>query len=163
MTRRGALCLALLALAACFMTTAWYWQLRMKSWSLPRAVFLSWRVLALAFPEVLPLTPVRRLIAGGEYCLQVPANRMGSAAFGGPFSSSQLKVLAELFGLVAFSVFNTFVLRERLRWTDGLGFALILSGVAVAMLGRKNAEPPLAVAATELVPHCADYSSNATC
>lgn len=35
---------------------------------------------------------------------------------------------------------QTYVLREKLRWTDGAGFVLILVGVAVAMAGREMAD-----------------------
>lgn len=47
-----------------------------------------------------------------------------------------LKVIQELLSLTAFGVFSSAVLKEKLLWTDGLGFALILAGVAVAMAGR---------------------------
>lgn len=136
---RGALCIFLLACSSSFMTVAWYLQLKMHDWTLLRAVFFSW------------------LIAGGEYCLQVPANRLGSASFGGPFRAPQLKVLAELCGLVAFGIFSTTVLKEKLRLTDAAGFVLILAGVAVAMSGRAAGEgnntpsPPPAMG-FELIP-----------
>ena len=70
---------------------------------------------------------------------QVPANRLGHVSSGGPFSAPTLKVIQELFSLSAFAVFSTAVLKEKLRWTDGLGFVLILAGVAVAMAGRELA------------------------
>jgi hypothetical protein len=71
--------------------------------------------------------------------LQVPANRVGHVSSGGPFSAPVLKVIQELISLSAFAVFSTTVLREKLRWTDGLGFVLIIAGVAVAMAGREVA------------------------
>jgi drug/metabolite transporter (DMT)-like permease len=67
--------------------------------------------------------------------------------------------LAELFGLLSFAAFSTYVLKEPLRWTDGLGFLLILSGVVVAMLGRTKEsllQPPgpstTVITDVELVP-----------
>ena len=70
---------------------------------------------------------------------QVPANRLGHVSYGGPFSAPQLKVIQELLSLTAFAIFSTAVLKEKLRWTDGAGFLLILAGVAVAMAGREIA------------------------
>jgi hypothetical protein len=69
----------------------------------------------------------------------VPANRLGHVSSGGPFSAPVLKVIQELISLSAFAVFSSTVLREKLRWTDGLGFVLIIAGVAVAMAGREVA------------------------
>lgn len=79
------------------------------------------------------------LIAFFEYCLQVPANRLGHEGSGGPFSAPVLKVIQELVSLTAFAIFSTYVLQERLRWTDGLGFVFILAGVGIAMGGREIA------------------------
>lgn len=101
-----------------FMTTAWYYHLKKKeTWPLTLAIGLSW------------------LIALPEYCLQVPANRLGHATL----TAAQLKVLQEAITLVVFAGFSVWVLRERLRWTDGVGFALVMAGVAVVMLGKKGA------------------------
>jgi uncharacterized protein len=107
----------LLVASNAFMTTAWYYHLKKHSWGLLAAIGVSW------------------LIALPEYCLQVPANRFGHVAFGGPFSAPQLKVLQEAITLVVFAVFSTFVLHERLRWTDWAGFGLVFLGVLVAKLG----------------------------
>lgn len=101
-----------------FMTIAWYYHLKKHAWSIPLAIAVSW------------------LIALPEYCLQVPANRVGHTSFGGPFSASQLKILQEAITLVVFGVFATFVLKERLRWNDLLAFAMVLGAVAVSRIGR---------------------------
>jgi uncharacterized protein (DUF486 family) len=74
------------------------------------------------------------LIALPEYCLQVPANRIGHANFGGPFSAAQLKVIQEALTLVVFCIFSITVLKERLRWNDIAAFALIFAAVAVSMI-----------------------------
>ncbi len=69
----------------------------------------------------------------------MPANRIGHVSSGGPFSAPTLKVIQELISLTAFSIFTTTVLKEKLRWTDAVGFVLIIAGVAVAMAGREVA------------------------
>lgn len=77
--------------------------------------------------------------------MQVPANRVGHVSNGGPFAAPQLKVVQELLSLSAFAVFSTYVLGEKLRWTDGLGFLFIMAGVIIAMVGRAKkagAMPP---------------------
>jgi len=55
--------IVLLTLSNIFMTFAWYGHLKYKSSPLWKAVLVSW------------------LIASFEYCLQVPANRIGSSRF----------------------------------------------------------------------------------
>lgn len=119
MTPRAIGTIVLLLLSNVFMTWAWYGHLKKAAWSIPVAVLISW------------------LIALPEYALQVPANRLGHFQHGGPFTAPQLKVLQEAITLVVFAGFSTLVLKERLRVTDAVAFALIFAGVAVAMLGRK--------------------------
>ncbi|MGH7131272.1 MAG: DMT family protein [Phycisphaerales bacterium] len=104
-----------------FMTYAWYYHLKMKSWTMLVAIGLSWG------------------IALFEYCLQVPANRIGHIDHGGPFTAPQLKILQEGITLTVFGVFSIYVLQERLRWTDIAAFALIFAGVMVGMLGKATA------------------------
>lgn len=105
-----------------FMTTAWYYHLKTK-WTLLGAILLSW------------------LIALPEYLLQVPANRIGHVDHGGPLTAPQLKILQEGITLAVFAAFSIFVLKERLRWTDVLGFGLVFAGVAVSMLGKELLGP----------------------
>jgi len=69
-------------------------------------------------------------IAFFEYCLQVPANRLGY----GEFSAFQLKIIQEVITLVVFLGFATFWLGERLRWNYGIALALILAAVYFAFL-----------------------------
>lgn len=113
---RALLSIGLLLASNIFMTTAWYWHLKHTGWTILLAISISW------------------LIALPEYCLQVPANRIGHANFGGPFSAAQLKVVQEGLTLVVFSVFSILVLKERLRWNDLLAFGLIFAAVAVSMI-----------------------------
>jgi len=94
----------LLVVANVFMTIAWYAHLRLKdeAWfaRLPLLVviLLCWGVALL------------------EYLVQVPANKMGYAGNGGPFSLWQLKVMQECITLVVFTTFTLLVFRsETLR------------------------------------------------
>lgn len=102
-----------------FMTTAWYYHLKKASWGLLAAIGISW------------------LIALPEYCLQVPANRLGHIDHGGPLSAPQLKVIQEAITLVVFALFSMFVLGEKPRWNDWIGFGLVFTGVAVSALGDR--------------------------
>jgi uncharacterized protein len=110
--------IALLLCSNIFMTYAWYYHLKEKSWPLLLAIFLSW---GMAF---------------FEYCLQVPANRVGHASYGGPFTAPQLKVIQEAITLLVFTVFTLVVLKEKLRVQDLAAFTLIFAGVLVSMSGR---------------------------
>jgi uncharacterized protein (DUF486 family) len=70
-----------------FMTIAWYGHLKFKEVSLWKVVLVSWS------------------IAFFEYCLQVPANRLGSQAY----SPDQLKVIQEVIthSVFAYSRYST--------------------------------------------------------
>ena len=103
-----------------FMTFAWYYHLKHKTWPLVMAIVLSW------------------LIALPEYILQVPANRIGHVGQGGPFSAPQLKVIQEAVTLCVFTVFTIAILKEKPRWNDLAAFGLIFAAVAVSMLGRSS-------------------------
>ena len=63
-------------------------------------------------------------IAFFEYCLQVPANRLGH----GTFSAAQLKTLQEVLTLTVFVGFSTLYLKEPLGWNHLIGFAFIALG-----------------------------------
>jgi uncharacterized protein len=83
----------LLAGSNVFMTTAWYWHLRYKEVPLISVIFISW---GLAFVE---------------YCMAVPANRLGSTIF----SPAQLKTIQEVVTLLAFAIFSIVYLKDPLR------------------------------------------------
>jgi uncharacterized protein (DUF486 family) len=101
---------SLLVLSNIFMTYAWYGHLKdLKHAPLWMVVLSSWGV------------------AFFEYCFQVPANRLGSAA---GISTAQLKTMQELITLVVFVAFMTIYLGEPLRWNHGVGFVLIALGAA---------------------------------
>jgi uncharacterized protein len=89
-----------------FMTTAWYWHLRYKEVPLHWVILLSWS------------------LALFEYCLAVPANRWGSAAY----DPAQLKTIQEVVTLSVFAVFSAFYLKDPLTLSQYFGFALIAAG-----------------------------------
>ncbi len=97
----------LLILSNIFMTFAWYGHLKFKQTVLWKVILISWG------------------IAFFEYCLQVPANRIGH----GSFSAAQLKTIQEVITLVVFSVFSVLYLREELRWNIIAGFACMALAV----------------------------------
>jgi uncharacterized protein len=112
--------IVLLACSNVFMTFAWYYHLKFKTWPMLLAILASWG------------------IAFFEYVLQVPANRIGHISHGGPFTAPQLKIIQEGLTLTVFAGFSLLVLGEKLRWTDWVAFALILAGVTVGMLGKSG-------------------------
>ena len=97
-----------------FMTFAWYGHLKFKSTPLLIAIVVSWG------------------IAFIEYCLAVPANRIGSAAY----STAELKTMQEVITLCVFVGFSALFLKEQLSWNHFVGFALIAAGAAVVFLGK---------------------------
>lgn len=101
-----------------FMTIAWYGHLKFKEfeWSknlgLFSVIIISW---ALAF---------------FEYCLQVPANRIGSQEYDGPFTLMQLKILQEVITLIVFAIFSVVVFKsETFRWNHLAAFGCIILAV----------------------------------
>ena len=98
----------LLLVANVFMTFAWYGHLKNhRDTPLPYVILISWG------------------IAFFEYCLQVPANRLGAAS---GFTTAQLKTIQEVVTLVVFAVFSVFFLGESLKWNHAVGFGLIACG-----------------------------------
>jgi hypothetical protein len=106
----------MLVLANVFMTFAWYAHLKhlgARPWYI--AALVSWG------------------IAGFEYLLQVPANRIGYSAFSLP----QLKIMQEAITLTVFVPFALLYMRQPLRW-DYLWAALCILG-AVYFIFRSPA------------------------
>ncbi|RPE75466.1 DMT family protein [Vulcaniibacterium tengchongense] len=95
--------IALLLGSNLFMTFAWYGHLKYRSAPLLAAVFASWG------------------IAFFEYCLMVPANRIGAAVYSAP----QLKGMQEVITLLVFAGFSAWYLGQPLKWNHWAGFALI--------------------------------------
>jgi uncharacterized protein len=66
-------------------------------------------------------------IAFFEYCLQVPANRIGH----GHYSAVELKTIQEVFTLLVFTGFSFWYLGEPLKWNHYLGFTLMVLAVYI--------------------------------
>ena len=106
-----------------FMTFAWYGHLKLSEmkistgWPLILVILFSWG------------------IAFFEYCLTVPANRIGYAQNGGPFSLVQLKVIQEVISLLVFSVIITFVFKgEAIHWNHVAAFLCLVLAVFFAFM-----------------------------
>lgn len=109
LTSPAILPILLLCASNLFMTTAWYGHLRFKEVPLPLVILASWG------------------IAFVEYCLAVPANRIGSAHY----STAELKTMQEIITLVVFAGFSVLVLKEPMQWSQIGGFVLIALGAAL--------------------------------
>ncbi len=99
--------LALLFASNLFMTVAWYGHLKFKNNALWLVIVASWG------------------IAFFEYCLQVPANRIGSDYF----SVTQLKVMQEAITLLIFAGFSIVYFKESLKWNHLAGFLCLVAAV----------------------------------
>jgi uncharacterized protein (DUF486 family) len=111
---KGWLTIGMLVLSNVFMTLAWYGHIKFAQW--------SW----FAKIGLFGLVMVSWGIAFFEYCLQVPANRMGSIEHGGPFSIWQLKAIQEIITLVVFVIFAlVFFKNDTFRWNHAVGFVLL--------------------------------------
>ena len=99
--------LLLLICSNIFMTFAWYGHLKYgHDWPLWKAVLISWGIALI------------------EYCLAVPANRLGAAS---GFSGFQLKILQEVVTLAVFVPFAVFYMRQPVN-TNFLWAGLCLMG-----------------------------------
>ncbi|MDZ7603426.1 MAG: DMT family protein [Hoeflea sp.] len=103
----------LLAVSNIFMTLAWYGHLKFKSTPLLIVIGVSWG------------------IAFFEYCLAVPANRIGHAVW----SAAELKTMQEVITLIVFAGFSVVVLKEPLGWNHLGGFTLSAAGAALIFRG----------------------------
>ena len=115
---KGLITIGLLLVSNTFMTLAWYGHLKfgaikgLDKLGFVGIVFLSWSIALL------------------EYFCLVPANRIGFAGNGGPFSLFQLKVIQEVISLVVFTLFAVFCFRtETFRWNHLVGFCLLVLAV----------------------------------
>ena len=95
------------------MNVAWYGHLKAPHRALWLAVLLSWG------------------IAFFEYCLAVPANRLGAKSW----SLAQLKTIQEVCSLGGFLVVAWLLFGLKPGWSQLAGFALILAGAALIFKG----------------------------
>ena len=98
--------IGLLLASNIFMTFAWYGHLKFKTTGLVTVILISWG------------------IAFFEYCLMVPANRIGH----GHFSAAELKTIQEVITLLVFAAFSVLYLKEPLTWNHLVGFGFIAMG-----------------------------------
>jgi len=104
-----------------FMTYAWYGHLKdMRGKALLFAILVSWG------------------IAFFEYCLQVPANRIGFQYY----SLGQLKVLQEVITMSVFALFCVFYMKEPLK-LDFLWAGICLIGAAYFMFRGAGVQIPV--------------------
>lgn len=126
MLSSGTITVILLVISNIFMTLAWYGHLKLQqmgisaNWPLFLVILVSW------------------LLAGFEYCFQVPANRIGFTENGGPFTLMQLKVIQEVITLSVFTIFATLCFKgESLHWNHLVSFLLLIGAVYFAFIDVK--------------------------
>lgn len=93
------------------MTFAWYGHLKDTGIPLWKAIIISWGIAFL------------------EYCLMVPANRMGYLS---GFNGFQLKIIQEVITLVVFTIFAVWFLKEPFKFNYLISFVLIMGAVYFA-------------------------------
>ncbi|MEJ8844613.1 DMT family protein [Lacibacter sp. H375] len=98
----------LLLFSNIFMTIAWYGHLRHQNVPLWKVVLISWG------------------IAFFEYCLMVPANRIG---YQSGVNAFELKMIQEVITLVVFGVFAVVYLKEPFHWKYIVSFLFLLGAV----------------------------------
>lgn len=115
---KALLTIGLLILSNTFMTIAWYGHLRFSEWKwtsklgLASIILISWA------------------IALFEYMFQVPANKIGFKANGGPFTLVQLKVIQEVITLVVFFAFTLIVFKtETFKANHFIAFLFLILAV----------------------------------
>ncbi len=104
MTWAHILPILLLLCSNVFMTFAWYGQLRFPGIALWIVIPVSWD------------------IAFFEYCLAVPANRIGYTVYSG----AQLKIMQEIITISVFAIFAVFYLGESIRWNHVAAFMCLV-------------------------------------
>jgi uncharacterized protein (DUF486 family) len=110
--------IALLIASNLFMTIAWYGHLKFPDAPLWKVILVSW------------------LIAAVEYCLAVPANRIG---FASGFTVGQLKVMQEVITLLVFAGFAVIWLGEKLKWNHAAAFVCLVAAVAFIFADKLRA------------------------
>jgi uncharacterized protein (DUF486 family) len=103
--------IALLIVSNVFMTIAWYWHLKDINIPLWKAILISWG------------------IAFIEYCLTVPANRIG---FSSGWNGFQLKIVQEVITVVIFSIFAVVYLKEAFELKYLISFLFLVGAVYFA-------------------------------
>ena len=101
-------CVLLLACSNFVMLYAWYGHLKsLSAQPIWVVILVSW------------------LIALGEYCLMVPANRIGARTM----TLEQLKILQEAIALLMFVPFSVFVMKQPITWNYAAASLCIFAAV----------------------------------
>ena len=115
---KGFLTVLMLVFSNVLMTFAWYGHLKLQEmkistdWPLILIILMSWG------------------IAFFEYCLLVPANRIGFIENGGPFNLVQLKVIQEVVSILVFVVFTLiFFKTQSFNYNHLIAFFLLIGAV----------------------------------
>ena len=103
----------LLVASNVFMTFAWYGHLKVEHRPIWILILVSWG------------------IAFFEYCLAVPANRIGRTVY----SPAELKTMQEVITLAVFAVFSMTFLGEKFTLNHAVGFGLIALGAGFVFRG----------------------------
>jgi uncharacterized protein (DUF486 family) len=114
--KKAIITVLLLICSNTFMTFAWYGHLKMKQ--------MNWLPGASLFLIIL----ISWGIAFFEYLFQVPANRIGFADDGGPFTLWQLKVIQEVITLTVFTAFTLIFFKDqhfKINHLIGFGFLIL--------------------------------------
>ena len=121
--QQGIWTVIMLVFSNVFMTFAWYGHLKLQEmkistgWPLVLIILFSWG------------------IAFFEYCLTIPANRIGFNGNGGPFNLMQLKVIQEVISLTVFTVIITFLFKgQALQWNHIVAFFCLVLAVFFVFL-----------------------------
>ena len=120
---KGLLTVLMLVCSNVLMTFAWYGHLKLQEmkistdWPLFLIILMSWG------------------IAFFEYCLLVPANRMGFIENGGPFNLMQLKVIQEVISVTVFTIIVTFLFKgQPIQWNHLAAFSCLVLAVFFVFL-----------------------------
>ena len=113
----------MLVISNILMTFAWYGQFKLQEmkistdWPLFVVILVSWGV------------------AFFEYCVMIPANRIGFMDNGGPFNLVQLKVIQEAISLTVFTIIVTLMFKNQpIHWNHFVAFGLIILAVFFAFV-----------------------------
>lgn len=98
----------LLVASNIFMTFAWYGHLKNEGMPLWKAILISWG------------------IAFFEYCLMVPANRLG---YTNGLNGFQLKITQEVITLIVFAFFAVLYLKEPFQLKYLISFLFLIGAV----------------------------------
>ena len=121
--QQGIWTVIMLVFSNVFMTFAWYGHLKLQEmkistgWPLILVILFSWG------------------IAFFEYCLTVPANRIGFNGNGGPFDLLQLTTIQEVISLTIFTVIVTFLFKgQPVQWNHIAAFICLILAVFFVFL-----------------------------